>query len=188
MATGSVCLVEIVGTSSLLYGRPYEEKKLEGEQPEDYENRTWMNRTHVHSSGKLCLPGLNWKRGIDGAAKHLGQKIPGKGNKTWTRVFLPGIQCYDPTLFDATMDDIEPWPAFVPASGVPGDGKRVWRKFPLLKEWATTVEYHIIDPSITQKVMEPHLEKLGMLGMGTWRGGRGGFFGRFEIKKIIWQE
>jgi hypothetical protein len=59
------------------------------------------------------------------------------------------VICADPLIIDLKADEVECEKLFVPSNGIRGTGKRVWRHFPLIKEWEGVVKYYIVDDIIT---------------------------------------
>ena len=74
------------------------------------------------------------------------------------------------------------------ADGIRGSGKRVWRNFPRVDSWSATVPIVVAANEITKDVFERHLEQAGkFVGIGRFRPQNGGFYGRFEVQKVVWQ-
>lgn len=180
-----VCEVHIVGLAPYSSSRAHEEPKLKGENANDYEERTWKSKAHV-KDGQVFIPPMAFKIGLDRAAKVSGKQIPGKGKATYTKFFESGVVVTDP-VFIADEADIECERVHANADGVRGSGKRVWRKFPRIDNWSGVVRFTIIAPEITQDVFEETMRAAGVgVGVGRFRPERGGFFGRFEVKKFVW--
>ena len=162
--------------------------KIEKESAKDREERTWRNRLHVTDDGKVFIPPMSFKNCISEAAKFLGQQIPGKGKSTYTKHFEAGILIDPiPIVLDIEAKDVDGKWLFVPASGRRGDGKRVWKCFPVMQEWSAVVTFRIVDETITRDVFRYHLEQAGkFIGIGFFRPRNNGFYGRFAVEKLVW--
>lgn len=182
MKTATVSLKAISPYSS---SRAHEAEKLPKETPDAYEHRTWKEKAHV-KDGKIYIPPMAFKMGLDRAAKMLGRQIPGKGKATYTKFFESGVLCTEP-VFIARADDMQCERIHANADGVRGSGKRVWRLFPRVDNWKADVQFHILADEITVDVFEDHLKQAGaFVGVGRFRPEKGGFFGRYAVEKIAW--
>ena len=77
----------------------------------------------------------------------------------------------------------------VPSDGQRGGGKRVLKFFPRIDRWETTVEYYIVDETITREVFEHVLDQAGkFIGVGSFRVRNNGVWGRFKIASLKWEE
>lgn len=110
------------------------------------------------------------------------------GKATFTKLFVQGIISYGPfALTDhkgkpLTIDAVQPLKLFVPSDGVRGGGKRVHRIFPIVPEWQTEIEVHVLDGRITREILVEHLQCAGMyIGFGAMRVESGGMNGRFAV-------
>lgn len=179
--------VTITGTAPISFSRPIIEKKKTGETHDDFENRTWRDRVHLDSDGCAFIPPMALKNCLSEVAKYLGESVPGKGKATYTKNFEAGVMVIDPMLLNVKAKDIEGERLFVPASGKRGDGKRVWKTFPMIRKWTTEAIIYLLDPVLTgkpEKVQE-YLEHAGkFIGMGRFRPRNNGFYGRFEISNF----
>ena len=161
--------------------------KKEKESPKDYEQRTWRNRLHTTPDGKVFIPPMAFKNCLSEAAKFLGQQIPSKGKATYTKHFEVGILVPEPLILPVLAKEVAGLWLFVPACGRRGDGKRVWKCFPVLPEWAGDVTFLILDETITQEVFRYHLEQAGkFIGVGFFRPRNNGYYGRFGLEKLVW--
>lgn len=183
------CLARLRSASPYSQSKSYERfiPKLDKEQANDYETRTWREKCHTDDKGYLFIPGMSLKMSLDAAAKFLGNKIPGKRNSTYTKHFVAGVLVLENGPLAVKKDEVEPEWLFVNADGVRGSGKRVWKCFPLVREWETTVTFYVADETITKEVLEVHLAEAGkFIGIGRFRPERGGFKGRFEVAGTEW--
>jgi hypothetical protein len=183
------CLAHLKSVSPYSQSRGYERfvPKLNKEGHDDFEKRTWKEKCHVNDNGEIYIPGMSFKMALDAAAKFLGNKIPGKRNATYTKHFLAGVLVLEDAAIGVQKDDVEPEWLFVNADGVRGSGKRVWKCFPLIREWEAAVTFYVADETITEEVLETHLAEAGkFIGIGRFRPERGGFKGRFEVVDTKW--
>jgi hypothetical protein len=170
-------------------GRHYQEPKLEKESPDDYERRTWRNRMHTTEDGRVFIPPMALKLALEQAAQFLSVNVPGKGKATWTKHFTAGIMVMDPVVLPIKAADVKPNWLFVPSNGRRGSGKRVNRCFPLIPEWSGEAHFYVLDDSITENVFRYHLEEAGrFIGIGVFRPRNGGFFGRFVVESLLWED
>lgn len=157
------------------------------ESANDYEARTWRNRMHATEAGEVFIPPMAFKNCLSEAAKFLGQQIPGKGKATYTKHFEAGVMVIQPLLLGVDREKVDGEWLFVPANGRRGDGKRVLRCFPLIREWSGDVEFLILDDVISPDVFEQHLNDAGnFIGIGRFRPRNNGYYGRFKVTKLTW--
>ena len=148
-----------------------------------HERRTWRERLHVDDNDEVFIPPMALKNGLAEVAKYISEKIPGKGNSTYTKKFESGILVPDPIMLGVQADDVKGQKQFVPADGVRGSGKRVWKTFPVIPTWEAHAKIVIIDP-ICRPKLKSYLERAGqVIGMGWFRPSRNGYFGRFTVSE-----
>jgi hypothetical protein len=185
-------IAELKGESPYSQSRPYTKEDvpaLSKELHDAYEKRTWRNRMHVTSDGRIEIPGATFANCIKEAAKRLSIKIPGKGQATYTKSFEAGVMVTDPLVLDLKADDVKVDKLFVPSDGKRGGGKRVWKYFPRIDEWSGKVTFFLFDDVITEDIFRQVLAASGMLvGIGRFRPQNCGFYGRFSVKALRWQE
>lgn len=158
------------------------------ESSKDYEARTWRERCHVDSSGRVMIPPMAFKNCIAEIAKYLSVQIPGKGKSTYTKHFEAGVMVLDGLVLPVTKETVSGEWLFVPADGRRGGGKRVEKCFPVVHEWKGDVTFHILDDVITPEVFDQHLRDAGnFIGIGRFRPRNNGYYGRFKVNKITWQ-
>lgn len=181
------CTVYFTGAAPYSASRAHCAEKLPKETPDAYEERTWRQKAHIQD-GKVVIPPMAFKIGLDRAAKMLGKQIPGKGKATYTKFFESGVIVTDPVVI-ANETDIQMERIHANADGVRGSGKRVWRNFPRVDTWRGKVVFHIIADEITPDVFEEAVRYEGLaVGVGRFRPERGGYFGRFTVEKFEWKE
>lgn len=167
----------------------YQVEKLNKESPADFEKRTWRERCHYSPKDRMMyMPAMAFKNCLAEAAAFLGERIPGKGQSTWSKHFLAGVLVNENTPLNASVDEVQSEWFFVPSDGKRGSGKRVMKCFPVIHEWKGQVKFYVIDETITEDVFLHHLEQAGtFIGLGRFRPRNGGFYGRFKVDKVEWQ-
>lgn len=183
----ATCQLESLSPYSQSRSYEHEIAALDRETKGDYEERTWRNKCHSMPDGKIFIPPMSFKQGLDTAAKMLGMKIPGKRNSTYSKFFTSGVLVMQPLVLPMTKEQTACDRIFANADGVRGSGKRVWRNFPRIDKWAGPLEFNIIADEITKDVFEEHLRQAGsFVGVGRFRPANGGFYGRYQLKAIKW--
>ena len=187
----SVATVTIEGISPLRYSKRHESPKLNGEAPDAYDQRTVMDKAHWSEDGEtLLIPAPMMKAAIVGGAAYSGEKIKGKGQKTWTGKFKAGVAIMSDIATNVSRKDMRVVAVFCDSQGGKGvGGKSVLRRFPEAMEWSATFEVWVLDPEITGDKVRQMLELSGMFnGLGTWAPRVGGMNGRFVVTKFAWQD
>lgn len=188
----SVARLTLASITPYSQSRQHDEAKLEGENHEAYDARTWRHKMSVANrdgADTVVIPAHGLHQAIAAAAKYSKRQIPGQGKATWTAKFLSGI-----TLFEDPALNIDPATVGVVtisanADGVRGSGKRVPRRFPIIPSWEATFDVYILDPIITQEVFREMVEIAGMfIGIGRFRPEKGGTNGRFKIVSLAWED
>jgi hypothetical protein len=163
------------------------EKKGKDETHADFEKRSWSQRCHWNSDGKLFIPPMSFKNCLSEAAKYKSIQIPGKGKSTYTKHFEAGVLVIEPVELPITEDTLQHEWLHVPSDGRRGGTKRVEKCFPLIPKWEGTVEFVVLDEIITKEVFEEHLGDAGaFIGIGRFRPRNNGFYGRFSIESVDW--
>jgi hypothetical protein len=176
---------EIEGTSPYSQGRPVMSEHGKQEDFREFEERTWRERMHTASDGKVFIPPMAIKCCLQETAKYLSESIPGKGNNTYTKHFEAGIMVVDPMLLNVKAADVAGEWLFVPSDGTSGGGKRVWKCFPTIPAWNTSATIYILDPIITEEVFKNYVGYAGrFIGMGRFRPRKKGYYGRFVAKNF----
>lgn len=183
----ATCTLKSVSPYSQSRSYSHEVEKLPGEKPDAYEERTWRNKCHFRADGRLYIPPMAFKMGLDTAARMLGRRIPGKGQSTYSKFFKSGVLCMEGPDLPLTKDDVPADRIFANADGVRGSGKRVWRLFPRIDQWEAKVDFHVLADEIDTAVFEDHLRQAGaFVGIGRFRPENGGYYGRFEVASVNW--
>lgn len=189
-----IATVKLKSASPFQYSKPIPEKKQRDETHEAFEDRVWIQRAHVNGDGFLFIPPAAFKNCLSEAAKYKSIQIPGKGKSTYTKHFEAGVQVSEPLVLTDRPEDVDKdganlicLPLFVPASGRRGDGKRVWKKFPVLQKWEGIATYLVLDELIDNDTFHQHLIDSGQfIGVGAFRPRNNGHFGRFDVVDVKW--
>jgi hypothetical protein len=166
-------------------GAPFTSKRADRETHEDFEVRCYLEKLRVNEAGRCIIPAMALKFCICAAAKHLGRQVPGKGKRTYTKLFESGLLVMDDADLGMTRADAKPIWINANSDGIRGSGKRVARCIPTLTSWKTTVTIAVLDDAIDEKILREHLDHAGMfIGLGQFRAEKGGTNGRFEVAKL----
>lgn len=181
------CIVTLESVSPYSQSRHHNTPKLEKEQAQDYEERTWRNRLNVNQDGFVFIPPMAFKNCLSEAAKYLGVQVSGKGKSTYTKHFVSGIMVMEPLVLPIKPEQVSVESYFVPSDGRRGGSKRVLKYFPVILAWKGEVLFHILDDTITENIFEYHLEQAGkFIGIGRFRPANNGYYGRFKISSKIY--
>lgn len=178
------CTFKLVGVSPISFSAPIQSKKNTGESSDAFEERTWRERIHVDSKGEAFIPPTAIKNCLSDVAKYLSESVPGKGKATYTKHFEAGTLVTDPLMLGVKGSQIEGERLFVPADGKRGGGKRVWKTFPVIREWSAVGCVYVLDPVLFDKPekVEEYLSHAGkFIGLGRFRPRNNGFYGRFNV-------
>lgn len=185
----SIATLTISGITPMTQSRQHDTPKLESENADDYDKRTWRNKLNVQD-GRIVIPAHGFHQCMAAAAKYSKRQIPGQGKATWTAKFTAGIMLMDNPKLDTSPDAITAVTISANADGVRGSGKRVPRRFPVIPAgWKTTFDVYILDPIITEHVFREMAELAGIfIGLGQFRPQNGGTNGRFRVDRLAWQD
>ena len=185
----AIAIATLKSLSPIQFGRMYCVEKNDKEQPAAYEIRTWRERAHYDEKGMLFIPPMCFKKSLEGAAAFLSMQIKGRGKATYTKHFLAGVLVMDPVPLPVHKDRVRGLWLNVPHDGRRGGRSRVPKCFPVVDLWEGQVTYHILDGIITEPIFTRHLIEAGnFIGILSFRAERGGYFGRYEVKNVKWQE
>lgn len=166
--------------------RFHNEPKMDKENHDDYEKRTWRKRMHVNSDGFVFIPPMSFKNCISECAKYLSMPIPGKGKATYTKHFEAGILVTEPLVLPIKAEDVEGEWLHVPSDGRRGGTKRVLKCFPNIPKWKGEAFFYIFDDTVTADVFRRHIDEAGkFIGLGRFRPRNNGYYGRFEVEDIV---
>jgi hypothetical protein len=180
--------VVIRGLSPLSQSKAILSERGPNEQHSEFEKRTWRERIHADEETGICFnPPMAFKNCLSEAAKYLSMKVPGKRNATYTKHFEAGIYIDTPLFLGQHVDSVKSELLFVPSDGVRGGGKRVYKYFPVFREWGGEIRFTVLDDIITEEAFKTHLQAAGAFkGVGRFRPGSNGYYGRFEVVSIKW--
>lgn len=160
--------------------------KIGKESGDDYEKRTWSHRTHVDENGQIIIPAAQFKFSIQGGAKYLNERIPGRDRETWTKHFRSGLMIPEGIVLPERQENISGLWLLMSARGSPGPGPRVMRKMPFVAKWAGDLTIHVLDDLITKDVLERVIQHAGMfIGIGQNRPENGGDRGRYALTELV---
>lgn len=181
-----IAVAKLRGIAPYSQSRYHDTPKLDKERPDDHEMRTWANRLHVTDDGFVFIPPMSFKKSLETSARFLGLQIKGRGKSTYTKHFKAGVLVTDGVVLPIKKEDVPGEVFFVPSNG--RDGPRVKRKFPVIREWKADVTFYILDETITEDVFLAHLKEAGnFIGIGRFRPENGGFYGRYAVDSVTWQ-
>jgi len=185
-----IATVTIEGVSPYGQSKFIGEKKSRDETFEDFEDRVWRERCHYNEKTKECfIPPMCFKNALRDAAQYKSEKIPGEGNAKWTKHFKSGVMVVDGLPLHVKRDDVAKTTLHVPSDGRTGGTKRVIKHFPTFHEWGGDVKFLVLDDKITTEVFERFVKDMGsFIGIGFFRPTNGGYWGRFEVKKVTWTQ
>ena len=170
-------------------GKCLQSQRLPNEAHEDHDERCWRERCHATPDGHIFIPPMAFKQALVGAAQLLNEKIPGKRNQTWTKQFNCGVLIGEGIVLPDLVKDVASERLFVPSDGKKGGGTRVYRRFPLITAWEGELKFFVTSPEITEIVFRRMLDASGlMIGVGRFRVERGGYYGRYEVVKMLWPQ
>lgn len=182
-----IAMVSIEGISTYGQSKYIESPRKEKETAADWERRCWRERMHVNENGYVFIPPMAFKKSITRAAQMNPMQIPGRGKATYTKHFLAGILVLEPLMLPHKAMDVSGQWLFIPANARSSD--RVWKCFPYINDWGGDVIFHVLDDTITPPVFKRHIVEAGeFVGLGFFRPERGGYWGRFKVKNIEWEE
>lgn len=171
-------------------------KESANESADAYDARTWREHMHVNDAGQVYLPPMALKKSIEEAAQFRGERIPGKGQATYSKHFMAGVMIMDPILLVSKAtgkpimrDDVPCDRLYLNADGKKGSGSRVWRRYPRIDNWTGNATLYVVDDVLTEDVVLKFIREAGMfIGAGRFRPRNGGFYGRFSVLKHVWHK
>jgi hypothetical protein len=189
----SIAHVTIEGIAPYSQSHQHDEPKLEGENANDYDVRTWRSKMNVETrNGRqtVVIPAHGMMQCIAAAAKYSKKQIPGQGKATWTAKFTAGIALLEAVSIDTDPASVNAVIISANADGVRGSGKRVPRRFPSIPAgWRASFDVYILDPIIIESVFREMVELAGIfIGIGQFRPQNGGTNGRFRLIELRWSD
>jgi len=181
---------KIRGTSPYSQSKVITSPKMPKETHDDHEQRTWRERIHVTDDGFVFIPPTAFKNSLSEAAKYLSKSVAGKGKSTYTKHLEAGVMCLDPVVLPLVASEVNGERLHVPSDGKRGGTKRVWKTFPYIPSgWEANVTFQILDPLITRDVFQEHLVECGnYIGIGRFRPRNNGYYGRFVVTDLKWED
>jgi len=182
-----------IATATLKSLSPYSQSRRVGprlpkEDWDAYEERIWKDRCHVNGDGHLFIPPMAFKRSLERAAKYLRMRIPGKDRSEFGKHFLSGVLVVEGLVLPETRDTVQSEQLPLSGSGKPG-GMDVLKTMPLISQWSGVVTYYVLDEVISEEVFLRHLTEAGsFIGIGRFRPANGGYYGRYEVAKLVWKQ
>lgn len=163
-----------------------------GESSADLDARIWPYKAHFNDKGHVVASAMSLKNMIDGSAAYLGMKVAGKGQRKYGGIFKPGVLVIDSpeVMLPVAGGKAVPYTTENMKKGtyLIGGKKKDFFNYPQFYPAYVDVEFHIIDKDVTEDVFKKHLEAAGLfVGLGRWRVGRGGPFGRFTVSNYEWE-
>jgi hypothetical protein len=190
-----IATVTLTGASPYSQSRRYDGEipKLDKEGNDAYDKRNWREHQHYdRATGEVFIPPMAIKNALVGASQLFPEKIPGKGQKTWTKHIMAGIIIDEPVMLGVNKDETEGEIQYCDAQGKKGSmgGTQVPRKFPVLREWEGKAKFYILDDTISKEIFEKYLVEAGkFVGVGRWRPANNGLYGRFHVgDDLTWDE
>ena len=181
--------LHVKSLTPITFGKYHQTEKLEKELHDDYEQRTWREKTHYNKDGFVYIPGTMVTNCLRESAKYLSLPIKGKGKATYTKHFDAGLIPMNDIVLKVKKDDVKGHAQHVPSDGKPGGSKRVIKMFPIIHDWEGTITIAIGDDIITADVFEQVVRNAGnLIGLGTWRPRNRGMNGRFELLSMQWNK
>jgi hypothetical protein len=166
---------------------PVRSEKNTGESNDAFAVRTWREHMHVNGDGEVFIPGAAVKNCLAECAKYLSETVPGKGKATYTKHIEAGVLIPDPVCLGIKVETVEGEKLFLPSDGIRGSGKRVWKTYPLIREWKGWVEIILLDPILIDtpdKIREYLVHAGKFIGLGRFRPRNNGCYGRFSVAKF----
>ena len=179
--------IQIEGITPYSPSRATREKE-KSESWDDYEAAVWRDKAHVEN-GELFIPGSAFKLSLDEAVQNLNEKIPGKGNQTWTGVIKMGLAPLTNVNLGVKLDDVLVEKVFCHSNGKRGPGTRVTRWFPIVHQWSGEITFRIFNDNLTASKFEEFFLKAGVLaGVGRGRPSTGCPVGngRYRPTRFTW--
>ena len=182
-----IARAKLISISPYSQSRKIQSEKIDKEGPADFEKRAWRERAHCDSTGECFIPPMQFKKTVEISAKFLKMRIPDRGKAEYGKHLKAGILVTEPLPLKITKTEMQGEWLFVPSSGRSGGGSRVDKCFPLFSKWEGTVDFYVLDETITEVVFRKHLEEAGnFVGIGRFRPENGGFYGRFRVESLKW--
>lgn len=162
-------------------GRYHNTPKEVKELDPAYEKRTVLNKLHT-SMNEIFIPPMCFKLMLESTAGYSGERVPGKGQETYTKHYRRGVICAEPVMLGIKPDEVRIEELFLPSQPGKPKSPRVWKSFPIIDKWAGVLQIIAVDDIFTADVIHRHLAMGGLItGLGVWRPENSGMNGKFEV-------
>lgn len=184
--------ITIEGITPYSSSRPPGEEREASESWEVFEARVWRRKCYATTeddNGIVYIPGSAFKLCLDEATQNLNEKIPGKGNQTYTGVIRMGIAPISDLSLGIRRGDLRAEKVYCHSNGKRMPGGRVNRLFPMINKWGGTITMRVFNDSLTAAKFEEFFAKAGLIaGVGRGRPSTGCPMGngRFKPTKFVW--
>ncbi|CAM6006561.1 unnamed protein product [Sphagnum balticum] len=95
-----IAICELEAVSPYSQSRYHDTPKKDQETHEQYRDRTWREHMHYDENGEVFIPPMSIKNALTNAAKRLGMKVVGKGQKTYGNYFASGVLVTEPVMLE----------------------------------------------------------------------------------------
>ncbi len=178
----------ITGISPMSQSKYISAKKESSETYDDFEDRIWKEKMHVSNDGFVVVPAMAMAQLLHAAAKLAGEKIQGRGNKTWGALFVGGVTILHDIKTNVAAKTVKSEVFLCDSQGKKGDASsnRVPRRFPRFEPgWTAEIEILVTNDDIQAVKIEEFLELGGLnIGVGRFRPAKGGNNGRFVVNSF----
>jgi len=173
--------VTIEGTTPILFNR-FRDVAIEGKSKKrtgamaetDIEDKLYQDE-----KGKTLLPSVYIKNCITEASKQF--KIVGKGKATYSKLVASTVDI-EPFMIEMGVGKYD---VFRISAVNPMTKGRMMTERPRYTKWKASFEIVLNDPSVPISVINEILEHSGKyVGIGDWRPGKKGMFGKFLIAQF----
>ena len=183
--------IEIESLTPYSSSRYLEQSLEKGETLDAHERRRWREKLHTDENGNVFVPGVAFKLALDEAAKLRNEKIKGKGNQTYTRIFTTGVSAISDLPLGINQGRVKSVTIPAHADGQRGSGPRVPRIFPIIPTWGGKIEMRVFNDSLPEEIFERFFAEAGIFsGVGRGRPSMGCpmGLGRFKPVQFTWTE
>lgn len=163
-------------------------EKLPRENAEQWDRRFWREKAHYNGDGNVILTDMMIKNCLIEATKYMPEKVPGQGRKQWGGFFAAGL------IVPAGRFELMYGGEYVTKDNlihkdelVGKQDKKIPARYPSIPPgWSATGEIWIIENIISTDIVEKYMTIAGnFVGLGRWRAGKGGPYGRFKVVDFI---
>lgn len=151
------------------------------ETDEAYDAAVCRDRAHYTAEGYAVITPRFFKKSLELTPLYLKEKIPGSRGGTYTKYFKSGLACTQGIVLPFTREDIP----LLWVTVITKEGYMISGSYPTIEKWAGMTEWLVYDDILTKDVLLRHFICAGIaVGIGKWRVGNGGEYGRFSIQEI----